>query len=353
MKRLHQQKVVDKLTRAGRKLMRDRVEHPAAEYLRDGWMALRKDVQAFVAGVWKQEQAQDSPLGARRARQRIAAYLEQRVMQFRQESREVLHTAMKQAYRLQYLLSAWIVDTATPPVTRVTIKPKSYRVSGKVRRHIGAKESAYPRSVDGATRKLIESWFDEPTDDPLDKDEEGNEVNSASGTMDTYLKAWGGSAIVQAGMSMAYGSAPEDAANAIAGAKAGTYSPESAFARIIRTQVQVAVMDAEDDFDGDNDGLTEKRIWRTMDDESVCEDCESQEGLEEDEWEFDIPAHPICRCFVERVLLPYQALQGDDAVQGVSPQAMVFHDPETGEEAGVAVVNFDEWAQKNGVSVGH
>jgi len=254
---------------------------------------------------------------------------------------------------LQYLVSAWIVDNTTPAQVRVKVAPGHYRTTGRVHRHLGARESTrYPANVPGNIRHLVEAWFDEPTDEPDDKDVKGKSVSSSTGKLDTYLKAWGGSAIVQAGMSIAGRLEPEDAADKIAGVKAGTYSPEAAFERIIRTQVQIAVMDAEDEFDQDNPGLTEDRIWRTMDDERVCTRCASQEGLHEDEWNFDMPLHDVCRCFVERIVKPFQdMLPADMRVPDVGGSSMVFMDPATGEPAGIAVVQFDEWTGKSGVKV--
>ena len=352
-KYLQQQDVVRKLTQAGRIMMRDRVEHPAAKFFKDGWFAMRKDLQAYVAGVWAQEGAKDSPQGAARARKRIAEHIETLAKRFRSEATDVLHTAMRQAYRLQYLTTAWIVDMCTPPNVRVHGNPKAYRVHGRIRRRMGAKEASYPRSIGVDVRRLVEAWFEEPTHEPEDVDADGNPVPSPSGQLDNYLKAWGGSSVVAAGLAAAYQQDPGDAADRIANANAGTISPESAFERIIRSQVQIAVMDAEDDFDeGNGGGYTEQRIWRTMEDERVCDECESQDGLEEADWEYDIPLHPICRCFIERVIVPFQDALGNEAIPQVGAHSMVFRDPATGEVAGQAIIRFDEWTAKQGVSVG-
>jgi hypothetical protein len=230
----------------------------------------------------------------------------------------------------------------TPP--NISVRPRRqldhYKLHGRRARKIGARE-VLPTAHNPS--RLTESWFDEPSEAPADTTDDGGQTASATNRLDGYLKAWGGTALVALGMASTYGSDASKVGADIENARAGTQDVDAALNRLVRTQIQVAVMDGEDDFSGDFQQYTETSIWRTMNDERVCPDCASQEGLPEAEWEITMPAHCNCRCWPQRVPIAYQQLAGEQSVPGAAERSMVFRDPVTGEVAGSFVVTFDTW----------
>lgn len=345
---LNQTDVVDRLTFQGRKLMRDRVERPMADTIVDGWNAAKKDIADFARGVWKSEGGDRDVFGARRAKERIEAYMERRVREFRGQARTVLHQTMRQSYRMQYLTSCWILDQVTPPNYRV--RPRRnvdhYKVTGTVQRGIGKKSEEAMVLVSPEASRLVESWFDEPSDAPANRTEDGEATPSPLGRMDSYLKAWGGTALVGLGMAATYNSDPDEVGGKIENTSAGGQNMDYALSRLVKTQVEVSVMDADDDVTADWGDLEEERFWGTMEDERVCDICASQEDLPEAEWEYHLPAHPGCRCYPKRKPKSFKALAGDMGVPGADDRDMVFRDPDTGKPVGVVLVSFDNWMQK-------
>lgn len=313
------------------KMLRDRVEKPAAELVRDRWRALLDDVAAHVRGVWAQEDAESGIHDATRALTRIDSYLDRELKGFRHEAIELVNAAMRQSYQLEYMSQTWILDQITPPNVKVRPKRDSnadYNPTARPRRKMGFRES----------------WFTEPPQGTPQPGEQGAEP-SHEHRIDAWLKAWAATAAAGLMLGGVQGDTPTDAADRIAGATAAGPSVENVLSRIVQAQVEVAAADAGDDFWTDQENLLVRRVWTTMDDEDVCEDCASQEGLTYEETDADIPRHPHCRCWWRQVALAYQEIAGDLAAPGVVRTSMAFRDPETGEIAGAVVIEFDTWAQ--------
>jgi hypothetical protein len=333
---LQQAVVMKSLSMAGRKMLRDRVEKPAVTMVLEAWKSFLDDVAAFARGVWAREKAEASPMGADRARARIIAYTDQQLRSLRQDLTGFIGGAKIAAYRHHFLVAHWILDQVTPP--NVPVRPNAarmdaYRPAGSERRDIGIKEALY----------------DEPTEGAQDLDPEtGEQVPSHETRIDGWLKAWQAAALSGLVVSGAMGGDAEDAEARIETAKAGGNDLSALLSRLVSTEVQIAVADAEDDFGDDYGRLIEERRWTTMDDERVCPICAGEEGKTEAQARYHIPAHPRCRCWWSVTPREYASLAGDQKAPGVGRTSMAFRDPVTGEVRGAVVVEFDVWKQRLG-----
>lgn len=329
-----QDTVATRLAMDGKKIMRDRVELPAARLAAVSWGAMVKDLGAYARGTWAQHDAQGSVWNAEAARRRIQARVDGELRAFKGQVVHVVDTAMRQAYRHQLMIDHWILDQVTPPNIKVRLKrnPETYHPHSHPMRRIGLKPG----------RRAVEVFYEEPPDEAPAPD--GSPTYATR--LEAWLKAWSASSFGGLALAAAAGSDPAGAEAAIDQAKAGNQDVENVMARLIKTQVQVSIADADDDFLKDYEDLLQKRIWTTMDDERVCPICRSQEGLTPEEASYDIPAHPLCRCWWRNLPRDYYELAGNIGADGISRRGMAFRDPETGETAGAIIVSFDGWAKQ-------
>jgi len=347
MKHQTQHDVVKRLSMSAKKIMRDRIENPAATMVRDRWAQTKADLGAFARGVWAQDGADQGLHLAEPARYRIAQHFERALRDFRDEAVEISRAARLQAFELQYKLDHWILDQVTPPTIKVVPKRDPAVLSMQnlvVHRPIGkkAKESHH---ADPRRRKLTESWFTDPIAGPSSTGEDGTPETSTDQRIDGWTKAWGQAAIGNIMLGGIQGDTPEDIDARVDATTAGGSNLDGILDRIIRTQVEISIADADDEFGDDYSDLLGEGIWQTMDDERVCPICESQDGLPESEWTYDQPAHPRCRCWKRMVPKAYQDLAGDQAVPGAADDAMAIRDPRTGETVGSVLVEFSGWSQ--------
>lgn len=339
MKHLKQAEVAERLGMDAKKIMRDRIENPAAQMIRDLWTSTKDDIAAFARGVWSQENAEQGLHLAEPARHRIQQHVDRAMQVFRDEVVHIMKTAGRQAFELQYLLDHWILDQVTPPNVKVRPKRDATLLAGLPRMQERPAGSKVKES--GGHHHVGESWFTDPVEGAAPTGED----SSAEQRVDGWSKAWTQAAITGIMLGGVQGDSPEDIEGRIDSATAGGSQLDSVLDRLIRTQVQVSIANADDEFSDDYSDMIEDRIWVTMDDERVCEDCESQEGLPEDEWTFDQPAHPRCRCWARLVPKGFQGLAGGAAVPGVSDDSMAIRDPESGEVVGSVTVEFSGWSQ--------
>jgi hypothetical protein len=338
-----QNTVGTRLAMDAKKVLRDRVELPARKMILDRWSAVQLDLAAFARGVWAQHGAEQGPAFAAAARARIAAHSDAVLKAFRDEAVHILNVAKEQAYRVQTLLDHWILDQMTPASTPVKPKPgrvEGYQPVGRERRQIGRKaREAHVRA------HARESWFDEPAEGTPNTDA-GTPVASHEHLVDGYLKAWQAALIGGLTLSTVQGDTAEDVDARVMATRTDNRDVGEVFGRLISTEVQITVADADDDFDDEWGTLVTERVWMTMDDERVCPICASQEGRNEETATYDIPAHPVCRCWWRIVPKPYRDLLPEDArVAGAGDGSMVFRDPQTGEPAGQVVIEFHRWEQ--------
>jgi hypothetical protein len=341
-RQLNQDDVAERLAFAGKKMMRDRVEGPAVKMLLDRWETVHADLSAFARGVWAQTGAGDNPFSTEQAKQRIQDRFDAELKAFRNEAADILNTAKRQAFEQQFLFDHWVIDSTTPP--NVDVKPKrdpaAYQPAGGVHRKIG--------------KKVGEAWWEEPTAGTPNTDPDtGEPEDSGEQRLDSFLKTWEVAAFAGLAVGGIAGDDPDDIGARIDGARADGYQVNDVMNRLVRTEVQVSVADADDAFDRDYGHLLTERRWKTMEDERVCWICESQEGKTEEQATYNIPAHHVCRCYWKPKPLPYKRLAGELAVPGVSPLGMVFADPlgmvfadpATGRPRGAVITSFDTWSQ--------
>lgn len=336
MKYLKQHDVMNRLAMDAKKIMRDRIENPAATMLRDHWKATKDDITAFARGVWSQTDAQDGLHLAEPARHRIQRHIERTMHDFRDTSVHIIHTASRQAFELQYQLNHWMLDQVTPK--NISVKPK--RDATLLSHPMVQATRKFGRRVKES--HVHESWFTDPVEGSPLKDGE----SSTEQRIDGYTKSWTGAAITSLMLGGVQGDSPEDIEARLDGTTAAGSQLDGVLDRNIRSQVQVSIADADDEFLSDYGDLVQERIWMTMDDERVCADCESQDGLLEPEWEFYMPVHPRCRCWARMLPQGFQQLAGELAVPGVPDDAMVILDPVSREPVGTLVVEFSGWRQE-------
>lgn len=342
MKHASQPHVAERLGMDAKKIMRDRIENPAAAMIRDHWTRTKDDLAAFARGVWSQEGADQGLHLAEPARHRIQQHFEKSLRDFRNEAVEIITVASRQAFELQYHLDHWILDQVTPPNVRVTPKRDPTMFSDPAARAvrkvgIKVKESHH--------HHVHESWFTDPVEGSSQAGTDGQPESSTEQRVDAWTKSWGQAAMTGIMLGGVQGDTPEDIDARVSDATAGGSNLDSVLDRIIRTQVQVSIADADDDFSDEHRDLIAERVWVTMDDERVCPLCASQAGLPESEWEYAQPLHPRCRCWARLVPKDYQDLAGADAVPGLAGDAMAIRDRQTGDVIGSVVVDFYSWSQ--------
>lgn len=329
---LNQLQVADRLATDAKKMMRDRVEIPATNMIVTEWESVRDDVRAYAAGVWNQMNAKDNPLAAEHAKQRITAFMDEKLHMFRDQAVEILNVAKRQAFKQQFLMDHWILDQVTPP--NINVKPKrnadDYKPAGGVHRKVGVKEA----------------WYDEPTQgEPNEDPDTGQPVASHEQRVDAYVKTWEIAAFAGLAMGGIQGDSPGDIDARIGGTLADGNQMNHALTRLVSTEVQVSIGDADDAFRMDNQNLVKERRWQTMEDERVCYICKPNNGKTEAEATHNIPAHPRCRCYWRTVPVPYKDLAGGAAHPSAGNRGMAIKDPQTGAFLGTAVVDFDGWSQ--------
>lgn len=338
---LQQTAVVKKLAMAGKKLMRDRIELPATKMMVDRWEEVKDDIIAHARGTWEREHADESPMHAEVAKQKITSFMDLHLKRFRDETVDVMNTAKVQAFEQQYLVDNWILDQVTPP--NIKVRPKrnaaEYAPSGGFHHKIGVKEAWWEEPIEG-TPNQEKDGDDKPT---------GKEIASGEQRVDGYLKAWQGMALASIGVAAFQGDDSDAIASRLNATTAAGNDISPAFNRLIKTEVQVSVADADDKFDADHAKLLRggEEVWVTMDDERVCIICRSNEGKTRAKATYTIPAHNICRCWWRVRPRNYKQLAGEGgmAVPGVASQSMVFRDPVTGKPQGAVVVSFGAWVQ--------
>jgi len=342
---LNQDTVMDKLTDESKRMLRDRVELPAAEMLQDAWAPVRDDIRAYATGVWRQLGAQDSPTTAEVAKQRITTYMDDKLRGFRGDVVRFLNDAKRQAFRQQFLVNHWIMDQVTPPNIEVKLKrePESYTPTGGVHRQVG-KRPGKQWPIPGVKSK--EAWFDEPIQGTANTDPVTEEPQASyEQRTDGYMKAWEIAAWSGLAIGGLQGDSPDDIDGRILGARADGNQMEDVLGRMVQTEVQVSVGDADDAFMRDHSNLVQESFWKTMEDERVCPICEHNEGKTPEKATHNMPAHPRCRCYWAKRPVEFKRLAGPNAVPGLDSRAMAIRDPRTGETLGSAVVRFDAWAQ--------
>ena len=247
--------------------------------------------------------------------------LHEKLNQFQNNSRQIAKTTVNQLYKQSILRHAWVLDQTTPPSFRVRIPHKMKLMEAQV---------AYYRGAD-ATRQFEQRW---------------NAWNDAyyNGLL-TNLK-----------MNALNSSTAGDAADEVDATRVNT--PASglmdALQRIYDFESSFAINDAIRLVSHVNEEAEVEQIWETRRNATVCDDCDENEGLSEEECDDEIPLHPNCRCYWRMVpkewaemLRSGNAEDYETAVdmdsQGLVPTAMAIKDL-SGDLAGQTTVTFGKWS---------
>ena len=115
----------------------------------------------------------------------------------------------------------------------------------------------------------------------------------------------------------------------------------------------------------ENEDMVAEEIFQTMEDGSVCEDCDSQDGkrIEDVDMTLDHVFGYNCRCFTRIVPSDFaellrngdkserQAAMTRDAL-GLVPDAMAVSDPDTGRLKAHVIIDFGDWMDsERGLSI--
>lgn len=178
-----------------------------------------------------------------------------------------------------------------------------------------------------------------------------------------WVNAWGQSLMTNLRMNALNEGTLADAVAEVDATRANTpaYTLDAALSRLYDYWAAYEVAGGMHQAFEDNPDLAEAVIWRTRGDLRVCDECDANEGLTEDEADGEIPLHPNCNCFWQIVPPSFAALlrNGDEAdrelarrmdAEGLAPNAMAVL-TDDGDVAGKVVVDFDDWAEAQGAAV--
>lgn len=256
----------------------------------------------------------------------LAEGLRSMTAQFRDVSRQKAKDSVNELYRQSILRHAWIIDQATPPNVRVRIphKKKLFESRRQVEFYKG----------DEAVSKFAERW---------------NSWN------DGYYS----SLMNNLQLGALNESSASDAADEVDATRVNTpaFGIMDALQRLFDFETVAAMNQAVYAVSDANDEADVQMVWATRRDLKVCDDCDENEGLPEEEADGEIPLHPNCHCYWRMVPKSWAELlrSGDpnaydtavlmDA-RGLVPNAMVIQD-EAGQLAGYSTVTFKDWHEHN------
>ena len=240
--------------------------------------------------------------------------------QFYHEARAIIEKSVRESYRLEALRQVWMLDMLTPP----SYKPK---IPARALREAGAQNYAV------SWEQALGEW-----------------IRAYQSNFMTNLRL---EALHEGGM--------DDAAGEVDAAKIDGFDPGYKFSSALTNQILQAQSDARGDVADSNDDIVAEEIFQTMEDERVCEDCDSMDGQPVEDAE-PIPVHFNCRCFQRIVPSDFAELlrNGTDEekqaaldadARGLVPDSMAIYDPETHQLKAHIHVFFDAWAQQQDISI--
>ena len=146
-----------------------------------------------------------------------------------------------------------------------------------------------------------------------------------------------------------------DAADEADATKVGGFNPEYKLASMLTNQYLLAQRLGRKDVADANGDLISEEVFQTMEDASVCPDCDSQDGVQVDRIKIEGHVYGFnCRCFERVVPESFASLLRDGTAEekeaalladarGLVPDSMVIYDPDTHDIKAHEVVTFGEW----------
>lgn len=246
--------------------------------------------------------------------------------EFKRDSIHTVRTALNRIHRTSTLKHAWLLDQMTPDSYRVSLpaKPPLY-------------EAAVPSPEDAAAL-FPNRWG-------------------------AWIDAYESSLVHNLNLNLINEGSMADAADEVDASRPGTPSA-GLWDALVRVYNDLAVgaqaQGIQDIGDANPDGMQE--VWQTREDARVCDDCDPNLGLTEEEADGSIPQHPNCRCYWRMVPTAYadllrsgdadsQALADAMDAENLVPDSLVIRDGETGDVVGKLIVTFDEWMQGKGLAI--
>jgi hypothetical protein len=242
---------------------------------------------------------------------------------FKHESMLLAKRILNEIHQTSTLKHAWILDQVTPD---------SYRVK------LPIKKTMYEA-------------------DPMDS--AGLWQDRWQGWVDSYASAL----VHNLHLNLINEGSMHDAADEVDATESGTPSLEiwHALSKLYEDlSVGAAAQGVQDVGDANSDGMQE--IWQTREDARVCDDCDPNLGLTEEEADGTIPLHPNCRCYWRMVPTEYadllrsgnaddQALADAMDARGLVPDALAIRDSQTGDVVGKLIIGFDQWLEGKGLAI--
>ncbi len=293
------------------------------------WDECRRDLRGLILDTYRQYFREGrwnlTMLKASGAAHVLTHGIAQRLAEFRSQSHFEAKTHLNEIYKQSILRSAWILDQTTPPNIKIRI-PHRVRLfeAGAVNYYTGEK----------AAEQLGQRW--------------GSWVDSYNSALLNNIQ-----------MGALNESSMLDAADEVDATRVNT--PQSdlldALQRVFMYESAMAQSHASSMVIQTNEELDVEEIWETRRDVRVCDDCDANEGLTQEEADGTIPMHPNCNCYWRIVPASWAKLlrsgNPDDydlAVQmdarNLVPNTMVIRDA-AGNIAGYTVVDFQEWVENS------
>lgn len=275
-----------------------------AEYRRD-----------FGRGPWDVTQANQ-----RGTLSRIHARAGQILKAFHDQAHPFIKQALRDHRDTECLRAAWMLDQVTPPSYKAGVPFRSLHEAGAP---------------------------DAPGDFPT----------SWSDTLANWLRAYQDALASNLRMEALHGGSLHDAADEVDAARIDNFDPTYKLRQLLASEIIQAQQDARSEVADANEDMAADEVWLTLEDSSVCEECDSYEGKSLSVIHDEPPAHFNCRCYTAVVPKPWaKMLAGGNEDErlaarrvdelGLVPQAMVITDA-NGMPVATVTVSFDDWAAQN------
>lgn len=321
-----------------------RLQDKSHDYLRDlqernwnrlarMWAVTRQELRRHIGDVYRQKfgSANWSLVGlkATGAGTEFVLGIKNYLEAFKTESRLHAKASFNELFRQSLLRHSWVLDQITPPSFKIKIphRQKLFE-AGAISYFQGAE----------AEQRWASRW--------------GAWVDAYQNSLTSNLQL---GAINQSGIT--------DAMDEVDATQAGTPSASllDAFARIFESEATWAIAQGANIVSDVNEEADVEEIWQTVHDGRVCDDCDPNDGLSQEEADGEIPNHPNCRCYWRLVPKSWAALlsSGNEEdrelaimmdAQGIVPNAMIIRDID-GKPAAYSIITFDKWAEDNNMAV--
>lgn len=295
------------------------------------WRQARLDMRAHIAAVYHRHFGNDrwniTALRASGGWSVLEMNLRARIAKFRDESRVAAMDAINALYKESLLRHAWVIDQTTPPNIKVRIpyKQKLFEAGRSQVTYYGGPQAA---------QAFSERW-------------------------NTWSDGYYSALMTNLQLNAINEGTVSDATEEVDATRVNTpaFGLLDALQRMFSFETMNAINQAVSAVSDVNEEADVVQIWQTRQDMKVCDDCDENLGLTEEDADGEIPLHPNCNCYWRVVPASWAQLlrSGDESdyeiatrmdAKGLVPNAMAITDSE-GNLAGYTTVEFGKWKNSN------